>query len=231
MKYCCYLVALLCLLGSTARAQTPEELPSAAPLPARSDTTRVNQLPPATAASKKQQAAADSARLTERLFGIRLTKPGKAALLATVAPGAGQIYNKRWWKLPLVYGGLGALIYSEIHYQSRFSEYSRAFDQVTINPALIGNKEKLGNYAGLERTPAAIQSGIVFYRGYRDIFYLYTALAYGVQILDALVDAHLKDFDVSDDLSLHWEPALLRVPGQATVFPTAPGVSFALRVK
>ena len=69
-------------------------------------------------------------------------------------------------------------------------------------------------------------SGIVFYRGNRDIFYLYIGIAYGLQIVDALVDAHLKDFDVSDDLSLHWQPALLRVPGQAWALPTAPGLSW-----
>jgi hypothetical protein len=56
-------------------------------------------------------------------------------------------------------------------------------------------------------------------------------LAYGLQIVDALVDAHLKDFDVSPDLSLHWQPALLPVPGKALALPTAPGVMFALRVK
>ena len=49
--------------------------------------------------------------------------------------------------------------------------------------------------------------------------------------MDALVDAHLRDFDVSDDLSLHWEPTLLAVPGQATGLPTAPGLLFALRIK
>ena len=72
---------------------------------------------------------------------------------------------------------------------------------------------------------------MVFYRGNRDIFYLYIGLAYGLQVVDALVDAHLQDFDVSDDLSLNWQPTLLRVPGQASALPTAPGLLFALRVK
>ena len=76
-----------------------------------------------------------------------------------------------------------------------------------------------------------LDAGVIFYRGYRDIFCLYIGLAYGLQIVDALVDAHLKNFDVSDDLTLHWEPALLAGPGQATALPTVPGVAFALRLK
>jgi len=76
-----------------------------------------------------------------------------------------------------------------------------------------------------------LNSGVVFYRGYRDLFYLYIGLAYSLQIVDALVDAHLQNFDVSDDLTLHWEPTLLAVPGQATALPTTPGLIFALRIK
>jgi hypothetical protein len=79
-----------------------------------------------TAEAKRSKAAADSAKRTERMFrafgfeGIRLTRPGKAALLAAVLPGAGQIYNRRWWKLPLVYGSLGGVVYGEIFYQGRY---------------------------------------------------------------------------------------------------------------
>ena len=197
-----------------------------------------------TPAAKKQKAAADSAKRTEHMFrafgykGIRLTRPGKAAMLALVLPGAGQIYNHRYWKLPLVYGALGGMIYGEYFYHKGYREFADAYNNITnkeINPETGVfyklNDSKLGDRAKLVRSVDGLNSGVIFYRGYRDIFYLYIGLAYGLQIVDALVDAHLQDFDVSDDLSLHWEPRLMAVPGQATFLPTAPGVMFALRVK
>ena len=196
-----------------------------------------------TPAAKRQKAAADSAKRTERMFrafgyeGIRLTRPGKAALLAALLPGAGQIYNRRWWKLPLVYGALGGTIAGEIFYQQRYTQFATAYNNLT-NPNALNNgvryrigDEALGAQAKNFKTVDAINSGIVFYRGYRDIFYLYIGLAYGLQIVDALVDAHLQDFDVSNDLSLHWQPQLLPTPGQPGALPTNPGVLFALRVR
>ena len=89
----------------------------------------------------------------------------------------------------------------------------------------------MGKRASTFKSVDALNSGIQFYRGYRDVFYLYIGLAYGLQIVDAVVDAHLKDFDVSEDLTLHWEPTLLPTPGQPALLPTNPGVLFALRVK
>jgi len=229
---------LLGLLATAARAQTPlNPLQPSGTQPFGTqvaDTARPRALPPPlTKEQKRAKAAADSAKRTERLLGLRLTRPAKAALLAVVLPGAGQVYNRRWWKLPLVYGALGGVIAGEVFYQRRFGEYSDAVN-LLVNPNrapgdTIGSLN-LGPRARQERSVEALQSGIVFYRGYRDVFYLYIGLAYGLQVLDALVDAHLREFDVSDDLALNWEPALLPIPGQ-TARPTAPGLSFTLRVK
>lgn len=231
----------LLLAGPRSRAQVFD--PTAPPAVLRPDTTERREVV-VTPAAKKNKAAADSARRTEHLFrafgyqGLRLTRPGKAALLAAVLPGAGQIYNRRWWKLPLVYGSLGGVIYGEVFYQKGYREFADAYNNITgakINEETgtvykIGDAA-LGKRAQLIRSVDGLNSGVVLYRGNRDLFYLYIGLAYGLQIVDALVDAHLKDFDVSQDLSLHWQPALLPVPGQALALPTAPGVLFALRVK
>ncbi len=237
-----YLAALLIfvgglLAGPSGRAQVFAPNPPAVALPDTTETREVVVSPQA----RKNKAAADSAKRTARMFrafgfeGIRLTRPGKAALLAAILPGAGQIYNHRWWKLPLVYGALGGTIYGEIFYQSRFRQYADASNLLKLEAnkpdGLRPQDKKLPLPVRQERSIAAIDNGVVFYRGYRDIFYLYIGLAYSLQIVDALVDAHLKDFDVSDDLTLHWEPTLLAVPGQALVLPTAPGVMFALRMK
>ena len=225
------------LAGHSGRAQVFAPPPPAVVLP---DTTETREVVVSSQA-RKSKAAADSAKRTARMFrafgfeGIRLTRPGKAALLAAILPGAGQIYNHRWWKLPLVYGALGGTIYGEIFYQGRFRQYADASNLLkleAINPNGLRPQDiSLPLPVRRERSIAAIDNGVVFYRGNRDIFYLYIGLAYSLQIVDALVDAHLKDFDVSDDLTLHWEPTMLTVPGQAFALPTAPGVMFALRVK
>ncbi len=229
-----FLFLAFVLLSFAAQAQIPDELNTAAPRPAASvlDTAAGRALPTRAArrAAKRKEAIADSAKRTERLFGLRLTQPGKAALLAAIAPGAGQIYNRSWWKLPLVYGSLGAIGFFEQYSQTGYREYADAYNAIVDGKAKIGNPD-FGSRAKLEQSLEALDRGITFYRGNRDQFILYFGLAYGLQIVDALVDAHLKSFDVSDDLSLHWEPALLPVPGSPYGLPTAPGAVVALRFK
>ena len=238
---------LIGLLASHAgHAQVFDANPPATRTPAAilADTTERREVV-VTPAAKKQKAAADSAKRTEHMFrafgykGIRLTRPGKAALLAAILPGAGQVYNHSYWKLPLVLGAMGGTIAGEVFYQRRYRQFADAYNNLT-NPATINNDtgvhyqigdKALGPQAKTFKTVDAINSGIVFYRGYRDIFYLYIGIAYGLQIVDALVDAHLQNFDVSNDLSLHWEPQLLPTPGQPWALPTNPGVLFALRVR
>ena len=182
------------------------------------------------ALTRKQLSAADSAARTERLFGLRVTRPTKAALLAIV-PGAGQIYNRRYWKLPLVYGLLGGLGYTLYFQQNQYREYVDASDELRNQPfgtlPSTLDKERFPR-ASKEKSADNVTRNITPARRYRDQFILYSLAGYGLQILDALVDAHLHDFDVSEDLSLHWEPTLLPVPGQA-----APAVGFtaALLIK
>lgn len=170
---------------------------------------------------------ADSLRRTEKLFGWRVTRPKKAALLALVLPGAGQIYNRQYWKLPLVYGGLGATGYGLYHYQSRYKEYIKGRDLYLDAGGKLQIADLPGDQVKKETSVENIQRGVVFYRRYRDTFIAYNALLYGVTILDALVAAHLRDFDISEDLSLRLEPALLPT---ATAAPTA-GLALSLHLK
>ena len=201
-----FLLPALLAVGGPTLAQT---------ITAGPDTTQVNGRPP----TKKQLSAADSAARTERLFGYHVTRPTKAALLAIV-PGGGQVYNKRYWKLPLVYGLLGGLGYGIYFEQTAYKEYVHALSTLEHYPIKVGerpgavlNKDEYPR-ASRELTISNINTGVIFYRHYRDLFVLLSAAGFGLQVLDALVDAHLHDFDVSDDLSLHWEPAGLPVVGQ-----------------
>ncbi|TGE15211.1 DUF5683 domain-containing protein [Hymenobacter elongatus] len=160
-------------------------------------------------------------RRTEKLFGMAMTRPKKAGILAAVLPGAGQIYNRKYWKLPLVYGAIGGTLAGEFFYQSRYKEYIAGYAARTD-----GDDETLdtGPNSSLARDSSVVRQGIIFYRQKRDVFIAYSALAYALNVLDAVVDAHLKDFDISDDLGLHWQPSLLWVPTAALT----PGISLTL---
>ena len=162
----------------------------------------------------------DSVRRTARLFGLKMTKPSKAGLLSALLPGAGQIYNRRWWKLPLVYGAVGGTLYGELFYQSRYKIFVEAREN-----RLKGIPDN--NPLTRSRQGSNIDANINLFRRQRDIFIAYVALAHAAQILDAVVDAHLRDFDISDDLSLRWDPTILHMPTAAHT----PGIGFTLSIK
>ena len=224
------LLGLLVWLARPAQAQTFPTDPTlnnpAAPVVVRPDTATVRKL------SKKQKralAAADSAKRTERLFGQRVTRPQKAGYLALV-PGAGQIYNKKYWKLPLVYGMVGGLGYW-VWYQQRYYhafKFASQHTAVQVAAATEDPPDAVSRAPRARAPPPNNTPGLVAARRYRDLSLLLSGLGYSLQILDAVVDAHLHDFDVSDNLSLNWQPVLLPVPGQ--LLPAA-GLSLALRVK
>jgi len=210
-------------LAQLPTATSPLEVNPAVPQMTRPDTATVRKV------SKKEKralAAADSAKRTERLFGLRVTRPQKAGFLALI-PSAGQIYNRRYWKLPIVYGmvgGLGYWIYYQQHY---YLQYKQAYYITREDPTKVGDPN-LGDLASRERSVSNIYNNFTNYRSFRDLAILVGALGYSLQILDAVVDAHLHDFDVSDNLSLNCRPALLPVPGQLT---PAGGLALTLRVK
>ncbi|MFD1871441.1 DUF5683 domain-containing protein [Hymenobacter bucti] len=226
---------LLCLgLARPAWAQLPSTAVVDPDLTRpQTDTARV--APKLTKKQKREQAAADSALKTERLFGLRLTRPQKALLLAGIAPGAGQIYNKKYWKLPLVYGLLGTLGGVEYFFQTHYTDYRYAKEQVAtgkVSASQLANArtEPIEDWDSAKNANSTtiIESGIIFYRRNRDLYILLLIGGHGLQMLDALVDANLHDFDVGKDLTLHWQPALLPVPGQLV---PGVGATVALRVK
>ncbi len=215
LRFCFHHIAAVLLL---ALPLAPEARAQVSP-PTRTTTVTVGP----DSARVSTPAVPDSVRRTARLFGLKMTKPTKAGVLAALLPSAGQIYNRRWWKLPLVYGALGGTVYGELYYQKRF----RAFVDAS-NIRNDGDPETVdeGEFTR-DRQDSQIARGINVYRRQRDIFVAYTALAYGLQILDAVVDAHLRDFDISDDLSLQWDPTVLRMPTASAV----PGIGVTLTFK
>jgi hypothetical protein len=123
----------------------------------------------------------------------------KTATLLALLPGAGQIYNRKYWKVPIVYAGLGTTIYFARENHLLYREFLDAFFAST-------DDDSSTIYNGTF-TPAQLIELQDIYRRYRDLNLILTAVVYGLQILDAHVDAHLFYYDISDDLSLRWEPS------------------------
>lgn len=134
--------------------------------------------------------------------------PGKAALLAVAFPGAGQIYNKKWWKLPFVYGG-ATIFYLTI----TFNHNNYILFRNNLVRAVNGEEvdDRFKRYQDPEN---GLRRGRDFYRRNRDFNIILATIFYGITIVDATVDAHLMNFDVSDDLSLNIEPTIMPVQGQ-----------------
>lgn len=129
--------------------------------------------------------------------------PKKAALLSTILPGAGQVYNKKYWKMPLIYGGVAALVYSLNVNQSRYVRYRDAYKYRVDNDA-----NTVDDYVGLYRDSDLFTLQKTYNR-YRDLSVMGLGLLYILNIVDASVDAHLFSFDVSDNLSLSIHPTLI----------------------
>lgn len=126
--------------------------------------------------------------------------PKKAAYWSLAIPGAGQIYNRRWWKVPLVYGALGGMVYL-IDFNTR--QYKR------LKTALDLKREDMphefsGTNIDTETALLSLRDG---FDKDRQLSYIFTVVVYGLQAMEAFVDAHLKNFDVDDDLSFKLKPS------------------------
>jgi len=147
--------------------------------------------------------------------------PRKAAMYSAVLPGLGQIYNKKYWKLPLVYGGLVGFGYAAIWNSQQYQIYFDKFKYMTENDLL--------EYEG-----ATLQE-VEWYKNsflrYKNLMIIVTIGFYVIQVVDANVDAHLIDYDISDDISLTVDPVML-TPSffEASAPVPDPGISsFGLR--
>jgi len=137
--------------------------------------------------------------------------PRKATLYSTFLPGLGQIYNRKYWKLPLVYAAVGIPAYTYFDNKSAYKKAQYALSlilngQDTDQVALAKVDPKLRTFVVL-REDNILRSYRNTVRKYQDYSVLYFLLFWGLQIVDATVDAHLKNFDVSSELSLRVLPA------------------------
>ena len=126
----------------------------------------------------------------------------KATYLSMACPGLGQIYNKKYWKLPIIYGGFAGCAYAISFNNKRYKEYRTAYIYKVDGDSTTNNKMSLRFEAD------QLQSAKNFYRKNLELSYIITGLLYILNVVDAAVDAHLYDFSVSDDLSMRLEPLI-----------------------
>lgn len=132
----------------------------------------------------------------------------KATTLSIICPGAGQAYNKSYWKVPIVIGGMASMIYVVDWNNRGFKRFQNAYallNDFEQNPGKYPGGVSKDEFGG--RYSASFLKNLRdSYRRNRDLSILLTVAVYAFQAIDAHVDAHLKDFDVSDDLTVKIEP-------------------------
>jgi hypothetical protein len=125
--------------------------------------------------------------------------PKKAAIYSAVLPGAGQVYNKKYWKVGVIAAGAGGLVYATRFNQNNYNTYKSE---------LIKRQQNQGGYdSALDKyTDANLLELQNYYRRFRDLSLIGIVFLYVLNIVDATVDAHLMNFDIGTDLSLQVRP-------------------------
>jgi len=156
-----------------------------------------------------KKVAADTTIKTKDTGNILKHDPNKATRRSALIPGWGQAYNREYWKIPIVAGALAVpavlFVYNNKWYKETRDAYSIVINGETdryneIDPKLI-NPE-----TGLPIDAPSLQYYRNEFRRSRDYSVLFFIVAWGLNVVDATVFGHLKDFDVSDDLSIHLKP-------------------------
>lgn len=158
--------------------------------------------------------------------------PRKATIFSAVLPGLGQIYNRKYWKVPFVYGGFGALGYFIHKNQSMLNMVTQGYYDISDKNPETKSYENIKELKGrdwnsssvIKDTQSVLRQSIDGYRRQRDLVIIGTVGFYLFNILDANVNAHLIDFDISEDLTIVMVPfsvdpyTSLPVPGLSLTF-------------
>ncbi len=147
-------------------------------------------------------------------FGKPKHSPKKAAIRSAILPGWGQAYNGKYWKIPIVYAAIGIPVGTFLYNRKWYLRTREAAKMLGGTPPDTANyrqrvDEQLFTFFS---TPGALPSLLNYRNEFRksmDYSILFTLVTWGLNVIDATVDAHLKDFDVSDNLSLQIKPTIL----------------------
>ena len=157
-----------------------------------------------------------SKKKTEQDWSTWRPDPKRALWLALVIPGGGQIYNRKYWKLPLVYGGFIGCMYAMNWNNTMYKDYSQAYiDLMDNDPSTQSYNQflhlgmKITTEADKKRYQDIFRKRKDKYRRWRDLSFFVMLGVYALSVIDAYVDAELSVFDISDDLSLKVEPTII----------------------
>lgn len=194
------------------------------------DTVKPVDKPALTAAAdssvKAVLASADS--LPQPKVKLKTFKPDpNKALLYGLVPGLGQIYNRKYWKLPIVYGAFMGCLYAITWNNRNYGDYSDAYFNVMADYKKVTAAQEEGqkyegpwsptwtifvpegqeqSYVSNTQFQENLKHKKDYFRRYRDLSIIITVGVYALSLVDAYVDAQLFDFDISPDLSMHWTP-------------------------
>ncbi len=145
--------------------------------------------------------------------------PKRAMWLAMVLPGAGQIYNRKYWKLPIFYGGFLGCFYAMEWNNQMYADYSKAYlDLMDDDPATQSYNDFMHLGAAITDANKSMYEQRFkrrkdYYRRYRDLSFFCIIGVYALSIIDAYVDAQLSAFDISEDLTLRVRPTTISNQG------------------
>ena len=143
---------------------------------------------------------------------VVIHSPRKATIYSAILPGLGQIYNRKYWKVPLVYGGFVTLGYFINFNNNEYTIYRQAYSDI------IDNDPNTNSFLKLKVNPSFLQPDRItqftdalraqkdYWRRNRDLVVIGTAVFYAINVIDASVDAHFFNFDIGDDLTINWVP-------------------------
>ena len=156
-----------------------------------------------------QETVVDSTRITD---AKPVHSAHKATIYSAVMPGLGQIYNRKYWKVPLIFGGFATLGYfinfnNEVYqtYKLAYSDiidddpFTNSYLDLNINPSFFAPEKVTQLTENLSRAKDT-------WRRNRDLCIIGTVVFYAVNVIDASVDAHFFNFDISEDLTMNWTP-------------------------
>lgn len=212
--------------GADDTISDPDTMASSTPV----DTARLRQL-------SDSLLAQPIAKVQQQVQKAFVPKPTKALWFSLVLPGAGQIYNRKYWKLPIIYGGFLGCAYALTWNQMMYRDYSQAYlDIMDDDPNTKSYLDMLPpryDITGREdQFKKIFKRKKDFYRRYRDLSAFCFIGVYLLSVVDAYVDAQLSEFDISPDLSMKVEPAVIGTPklmGGTTSGRAAYGVGCSLR--